>query len=556
MGLGEWGPLIAVSLAMFIGVLDSSMLNVAVPAIVADLDTDVTAVQGAITLYSMVMAALMLPGGKLGAIYGLKRLFTIGMAVYSVGTLLAAIAPTITVLVLGWSVVEGAAAALLLPLTFAIVVANYEGKRRAFALGVLAGVNASASAVGPILGGAFTTFLSWRWAFASEFLVAVLTFAFIPSMRERRLADPDTTFDRIGAGLSVLGVTVVAGGFILAGKYGWLRARRPFSVAGVSLSPLGLSPTPWLVLLGLTVLGVFVWWQLRRERRGESPLVPMRVLENGRFVAGTATFALRSVVLAGFLFVVPVFCQAALGYSAFRTGLVLLPFSVGAFVLSIVAPGWRERLSPKQLIQAGLAVMTVGVGLLYTQIGPALTFVALAVPMAVIGIGLGLVMAQLLDVTLSAVEAESASEASSVANSASMLGYSLGTAVVGSVMLSAFYGGIVDRVVQATGTQVSAGERRSLVTNLLTAREVLTEAERQAFLDGLSSAQREFLAAAAEAATFDAMRTVVLVLLIGLLLTLAASMVLPAGDTETEPPTAAGADGEQVPEPGRVSADD
>jgi len=166
--LSYWGPAIAVSLSMFIAVIDSTLMNVAVPAIVSDLETTVPVVQGAIALYSLVMAALMLPGGKLPSIYGVRRLMQGTLVVYAAGTLLAALSWSPWVLYLGWSVIEGAAAAVLMPLTFTVLVVTYDGKDRATALGLLAGVNAAGAAVGPIVGGALTTFASWRWGSPSK----------------------------------------------------------------------------------------------------------------------------------------------------------------------------------------------------------------------------------------------------------------------------------------------------------------------------------------------------------------------------------------------------
>jgi len=205
--LAYWGPAIAVSLAMFIAVIDSTLMNVAVPAIVSDLDTTVPVVQGAIAIYSLVMAALMLPGSKLPSIYGVRRLMQVTLVVYAAGTLLAAVSWSPAVLYVGWSVIEGAASAVLMPLTFTVLVVTYEGADRAKALGLLAGVNATGAAVGPILGGALTTFASWRWGFALEAVVVVVALVFVRYVTAAPLGQERGSLDLGGTALSVVGAT-------------------------------------------------------------------------------------------------------------------------------------------------------------------------------------------------------------------------------------------------------------------------------------------------------------------------------------------------------------
>jgi len=177
-GLAFWAPLIAAALALFIVVVDSTMMNVAVPTIVQDLKTNVTSVQGVISLYSLVMASLMLVGSKIGAINGVKKIFLVGVVIYGVGTLIAAVSWNIQILALGWSLFEGVGAAMVLPLAYALLVTNYAPKEQAIGFGILGGVSASAAAVGPILGGILTTYASWRWGFAMEVIIAIAIFPF------------------------------------------------------------------------------------------------------------------------------------------------------------------------------------------------------------------------------------------------------------------------------------------------------------------------------------------------------------------------------------------
>ncbi len=528
--LAYWGPAIAVSLAMFIGVIDSTLMNVAIPAIVVDLDTTVPVVQGAIAFYAMVMAALILPGGKLSSMYGIRRLMTATLIVYGIGTTLAAVSWNVAVLYVGWSLVEGAAAAVLLPLTFTVLLVSYEGADRLKALGILAGVNAAGAAFGPLLGGAVTTFASWRWGFGIEVVIVFVALAFVRYLPGERLSETRVKLDVGGTVLSILGTTALVGGVLLAGRYGWLLARRPFVVGGVQIDLFGMSPTVWLVGLGLVTFAAFVQYERRIEQTGRSPLVPVHLLANGSFTAGIVTNAVRSLVMAGFIFVVPVFLQSGAGYTAFETGVAMLPFSIATFVASIFTTGWRRIVSPRALVQAGIVLMGMGLLVLVSQTTIDVTIVQLAAPMTVIGFGLGLVMAQLIEMTLSAVEATDSAAASGVLNATMMLGYSFGTAIVGTYLLRQFYGGVIDGVLG--GTNVSADERNTLVEALEQAAETATQETQQNFLTQLSPEQRELLASVFETATVQAQRGTLLLLTLFVGFLLLTSTLLPSGEVD------------------------
>jgi MFS family permease len=517
---------------MFIGVIDSTLMNVAIPAIVVDLDTTVSTVQGAITFYSMVMAALILPGGVLATRVGIRRLMTLTLVVYGFGTLLAAASWNVAVLYLGWSVIEGAAAAVLLPLTFTVLVVSYEGRDRAKALGILAGVNAAGAAFGPLLGGAVTTFASWRWGFGLEVLVVLVALAFVRYLPEERLQETADGFDVGGTVLSVVGSTLVVGGVLLAGRYGWLLARRPFVVGETQVDLFGTSPTVWLVGLGLLVFAAFVQYELRVARSGGSPLVPMTVFGDRQFTAGVVTNAARSLVLAGFLFITPVFLQSGAGYSAFQTGVAMLPFSAATFVASVFTTGWRRYVSQKTLVQGGIALMGVGTVALVRATSIDVTLAQLAVPMALIGLGLGPVMGQLIDMTLALVDRTTTAAATGVLNATAMLGYAVGTAVVGAFLLRQYYGGVVDGVVRAAGTQISPESRAALVVALEDAAETATRETRQELLNRLTPDQQQVLVSAFESAMVEAQQGALLLLTLLILVVLLSSTLLPGGESE------------------------
>ena len=526
-GLRLWAPLVAVSLAMFIVVVDSTMMNVAVPTIVRDLETNVSSVQGTIALYSLVMAALMLTGGKIGAIYGVKRMFTLGIVIYGVGTLLAAFSWNIYALAFGWSLLEGIGAALVMPLAFTLIAANYDGRQRALCFGVLAGVQASAAAVGPILGGVLTTYLSWRWGFGGEVIIALLIFPLLPFVRELTSRERTVELDWWGTIFSTAGMLLIVLGFLAAGRYGWWSSRRTFELFDTRIHLFGLSPTPILIAIGLALIVVFVHWQIHRESIGKSPLVRMRVLTNTRFMAGATTYIMRSAFLSGLLFVLPLYMQSALEFTAFQSGLAILPFSLATFVVSLTTASWNERLSAKFLIQLGLVLLAIGILTCYWSIDVDMTISSFLLPTSLLGIGLGLVMAQLVNLTLSYVQPDDTAEASGVNNAFGELGNSFGTAVIGSLLLSFFLHGLVNDILRTGRLELAPGERQQLILRLEDADDIETEAGQSGLVDALPESVREDLPNIFDDHAVLAMKETLVVVLLLILLTLLASTFLP-----------------------------
>ena len=534
-GLAFWSPMIAAALALFIVVVDSTMMNVAVPTIVKDLNTNVTTVQGIISLYSLVMASLMLVGGKLGALQGVKKIFLIGVIIYGVGTLIAAVSWNVQILALGWSLLEGIGAAMILPLAFALLVTNYGPKQQAIGFGILGGVQASAAAVGPILGGILTTFFSWRWGFAMEAVIAIAIFPFARYIVEKKTAEEGTTLDWGGSVLSIIGLFSLVLGLILAGRYGWGEATRPFMVGDTQVNPFGLSPTPFLVGFGLTFLIGFIHWQRHREKEGQTPLVSMRVLGNGVFLTGVGSNIFQSMVITGMLFIIPLFLQSAVGFSAFESGLAILPFSIATFVISLGSASWSEKISAKRLIQAGIVFMIIGLILFYRQISLQITISQMIIPLGVFGIGMGLLMAHLVNLILTSVDPKDSPEASGTNNAMDQLGNSLGTAVVGSLLMAFFLGNMVDAVLRADNISVTPQERTQLVTQLEDAREVITQQEYDSFVSQLPQEVQQGLKQTQEASVIKAMEDTLIVVAVLLFIMFLLTTFLPKQEVKLAP---------------------
>jgi MFS family permease len=422
--------LLTLAAGQFLMTLDSSVMNVSIATVAKDVGTTVTGIQGAITAYTLVMASLMITGAKIGAIIGRKRAFAIGCVIYGCGSFITSIAPSLPVLLFGWSFLEGVGAALILPAIVALVAGNFPTERRPAAYGLVAAAGAVAVAVGPLIGGFCTTYFSWRWVFAGEVvLVIVILFA------TRRIADaPAETrpkLDVVGAVLSALGLAMLVFGVLRSSEWGWIQPKP----GGTSWA--GLSPTVWLILGGLFVIWLFSRWEAFRDRRGLETLVRPGFLRNRQLGGGLIMFFFQYLVQAGLFFVVPLYLSVCLGLSALATGARLLPLSLTLLVAALGIPRFLPDVSPRLVVRVGLFSLLAGtvvlLALLDADAGPEIVFV----PMLLVGLGIGALASQLGAVTVSAVPDDQAPEVGGVQNTMTNLGASMGTALAGSVMIAA-----------------------------------------------------------------------------------------------------------------------
>jgi MFS family permease len=427
--VGATVVLLTLAAGQFLMTLDSSVMNVSIATVAKDVGTTVTGIQSAITAYTLVMAALMITGAKIGALIGRKRAFAIGCVVYGCGSFTTSIAPSLPVLLFGWSFLEGVGAALILPAIVALVAGNFAAARRPAAYGLVAAAGAVAVAVGPLIGGFCTTYFSWRWVFAGE-VVIVLAILVLT----RRIADaPVETrprLDLVGAVLSALGLGLIVFGVLRTGEWGWIQPKPD----GPSWA--GLSPSVWLSLAGLVVLWLFFRWQGFLEARGREPLVRPALLRNRQLGGGLTMFFFQFLVQAGLFFVVPLFLSVCLGLSALATGARLLPLSITLLVAALGIPRLLPHVSPRLVVRSGILALFAGTVVLLAALDPEAGAEVVFVPMLLIGLGIGALASQLGAVTVSAVPDEHSSEVGGVQNTMTNLGASLGTAIAGSIMIA------------------------------------------------------------------------------------------------------------------------
>jgi EmrB/QacA subfamily drug resistance transporter len=426
--------------AQFLMVLDQAVMNVSISRLVKDFDTSVTTIQGVITFYSLVMAALMITGGKLGDLWGRRRAFSIGIVIYACGSALTAVSWNVGSLALGWSVLEGIGAALVMPALVALVAGNFEGERRALAYGIVGGMAGVGVAVGPILGGWVTTYLSWRVVFVGEVVVAAVILLFVRAVREAPREGPPPQLDIVGSVLSALGLGLVVLGVLQSSTWGWLAPRNS------PVEPFGFSLTLFVIGAGGAVLGLFVSWQRRRESTGRDPLVRLELFKNAVLRAGVSMYLAQNLILMGIFFTMPLYLQVVLGYDAFETGVRMLPISVTLFIAAMLGPKLAQWFGPRTTVRAGLGVLLAGTLLLLGLIEPEIDTTWFAVTMAVLGLGMGMISGQLGNVVQSSVTATERSEAGGVQNTAQQFGSALGVALMGAIVIGGLASGFLGKV--------------------------------------------------------------------------------------------------------------
>lgn len=435
--------MLVLSLALMIIVIDTTILNVSLRNIVEDLHTDLQGLQWVISAYALTLAALTITGGRLGDLFGRKKMFVLGAIIFAVGSFVTSISNSVGMMIIGESVIEGVGAALMMPATASLLVSTYRGRDRAIAFGIWGGVAAASSALGPLVGGFLTTHFSWRWAFRINIFVAAILLLGSLVINESIDREEKRQLDFLGAFLSASGLLALVYGLIEASTYGWWTALKPFTLSGQPLPLAGLSITPVAIIFGLLMLLIFVWWQKSLERRGHTPLVSTRLFVNGQFTSGVAVVTLLSLGMVGLIFAVPVFLQSVRNMSAFDTGLALLPMSLTMLISALGSAYLSKFITPKRLIQTGLLLSIIASALLHYLIVPSATAAHLAPGLLLFGAGMGLVMAPVSNLTLSAVSVEQAGEASGVNSTMRQVGSSFGSALIGAVLLSVLATGLM-----------------------------------------------------------------------------------------------------------------
>jgi EmrB/QacA subfamily drug resistance transporter len=459
---------VLLAMAMFVLVVDTSLMNVSISAVVEDLDTTVSGVQSAIALEALVSAAFILIGGKVGDLFGRKRAYVLGLLGYAVGAVAMTLAQSLTAIIVFWALIGGLGASLLLPAMQSLIHGNFEGAARTKVYALVGAAAAIAAAVGPLLGGFITTFLSWRVGFLLEAVIIAVVLSGIRLVHDVPYTGPRQV-DAVGSLLSVLGM----GGVVLS----------------ILVWQEGGEYVGLLMVVGLAAMGALVWWLRRGKRSGRPTLLDPDLFASPLFRLGVSQQLLQQIALGGTMIVLPIYLQMVLEYNALQAGLSIAPLSLSMFGIALLAGQRAGRRRPATVVGWGFALLSGGLVILLPLVPRADSGWYLLVPLVIAGSGLGLLVSQLNNYTLSPVSDERVSEAAGVNSAAGSFGLSFGLAFAGAIMLAALATTFTDRAEDSA--VLSPGEQQQVAEVLEADAQLMTNTGLEELLADQPEAQRD-----------------------------------------------------------------
>ena len=489
----RWLGLVVISVAVALIIVDSTIVNVAIPSIIDDLGITSTQVQWVQESYTLVFAALLLVFGTLADRFGRRRMLLIGVSIFALSSIAAALAPTGDFLI-GSRVIQGVGGAMILPTTLSIINATFRGRERGIAFAVWGSTIGGMAAVGPLLGGWLTTDFSWRWAFGINVpLGIIIVVGILFAVRESRAANA-ARVDGVGAVFSVVMSASLVFGLIEGRTYGWWLVDKPFTI-GDWTWPFAVSVIPFAFAVAALGVVAFVAWGLHRQRQGRSTMLAFSLFRIASFRNGNIAAMIVSLGEFGIILSLPLWLQNVLGYDALQTGFVLLALAIGSFVASGAAAGFGNRIAPVWIVRAGILFEIIGLVAIALVISTDTPWWQLVIGLFVYGFGVGLATAQLTGVVLADVPVEQSGAASGTQSTARQFGSALGIAVLGTVLFTSLGGGldsrlegsvpdatrakVVDLVVDSAGAAIPALEKQSPAA-ATAAREAFSDATRYA----------------------------------------------------------------------------
>jgi EmrB/QacA subfamily drug resistance transporter len=458
-GTGNPRLALLLAMAMFVLVVDTSLMNVSISAVVDDLDTTVSGVQSAIALEALVSAAFILIGSKVGDLIGRKRAYVLGLLGYAIGALSMTLAQNLTTIIIFWAIIGGIGASLLLPAMQSLIHGNFEGAAQTKVYAMVGAAAAIAAAVGPLLGGFITTYLSWRLGFLLEAVIIAMVLSGIKLVHDVRYTGP-RNIDAVGAGLSVLGM----GGIVLS----------------ILVWQEGGESVAAILAVGAIAMAALVYWLRRRKREEKPTLIDPDLFKSKVFRFGISGQMLQQIALGGAMIALPIYLQMVLNYDAMEAGLSLAPLSLSMFGVALLAGKRAGR--PSHVIQLGFAVLTIGMVLLIPIVPRANSGWYLVIPLIIAGSGLGLLVSQLNNYTLGPISEERVSEAAGINSAAGSFGLSFGLAFAGAIMLAALAITFTNKA--EASTVLSPAEQQQVAQALEDDAEVMSDAKLEEVLAG------------------------------------------------------------------------
>jgi EmrB/QacA subfamily drug resistance transporter len=535
-GFKKWLPLVILSLGLTIIILDTTILNVSLRTIINDLHTDIQSIQWVITAYSLMLAAFTITGGRLGDLFGRKKLFLIGAVTFAIGSFIASISPNVGTLIAGEAIIEGIGAALMMPATMSLIVSNYKGRDRQISFGIWGAIAGGAAALGPVVGGWLTTYTSWRWAFRINVGIAALLLIGSLFIAEAQDKEEKASLDIIGVLLSATGLLSIVFGFIKASDYGWMTMKESVHILGMQFMQGDISLVPIAIAIGTIILALFVLWENHMKRIGRTPLVSLTLFQNSQFTLAVAITSILALGQSGLSFSVPVFLQGVKQLNALDTGVAMLPMSLTLLVAAPFSAVISKYISPKRIIQAGLIFSALGFFVLRAGIGVDAGSFSLVPGFMLFGAGMGFMMSQLSNLAISAVSIQEAGEVSGVNSTFRTVGQTLGSAIIGAVLISSLSTNLMSGV---QGSTVIPAAQKSVIATAVSKQSSTIEFGSGAPLSqaGVPAPITQEISRISKQATVDSTRQTLLLSVGFMLIALLISLKLPSGkNIETEKP--------------------
>lgn len=517
-GRARWLGLAVLSLGVSMIIVDATIVNVAIPSIIREFEIGLSEAEWINSIYSLVFAALLITLGKFGDVFGRRRLFVIGLVVFAGASMLAGRAGGGGELILA-RLLQGVGAAMILPSTLSTVNATFQGRDRGIAFGIWGSVIGGMAAVGPLLGGWLTTEHSWRWAFYINVPIAVLAavgaFAWVAETRESQHI---RGFDMTGVVLSGLGMAGVVFALIEGPRYGFVTPTDDFVLGSFTWPFESISISLASLIVGLLLLGVFMASQRRRASREKPVLFDLTLFRFSSFSLGNATAMTLALGEFGLIFVLPLFLQAVLGFTAFKTGLLLVALAIGAFIGGPTAGAVASRIGPRRVVSTGMALEAIAISTVALLLSPDRNAWAFVPGLFIYGVGVGLASAQLTSVILAEIPPGKSGQASGMQSTFRQVGAAVGIALLGTVLAAGLRTGVEDAI--ASIPDIPAEARESIV-------EVIADSAGQALPALAERAGSEPVVEAISEAFADAATTTGLVAVVFVLAGFVLSLRLP-----------------------------
>jgi EmrB/QacA subfamily drug resistance transporter len=459
---------VLLAMAMFVLVVDTSIMNVSISAVVADLDTTVSGVQSAIALEALVSAAFILINSKVGDLIGRKRAYVLGLLGYAVGALTMTLTQSLLPIIIFWAIFGGIGASLLLPAMQSLIHGNFEGKAQAKVYALVGAAASIAAAVGPLIGGFITTYLSWRVGFLLEVVIIAVVLSGIKMVKDVPYTGPRSV-DTVGAIFSVLGM----GGVVL----------------GILVWQEGGESVGALLAIGVLALAALAYWLVRRKREEKPTLLDPDLFKSAHFRIGVSSQMLQQIALGGMMIALPIFLQMVLGYNAMEAGLSLAPLSLSMFAIALLAGKRAGKRRPSVIIRAGFAALSVGAVLVIVVVPRTDSGWYLTIPLIIAGSGLGMLVSQLNNFTLAPISEERISEAAGVNSAAGNFGLSFGLAFAGAIMLATL--SLLFTSMAEDSSVLTPDEQEQVADALEDDAQIMSDTQLQQLLAGQPEATQE-----------------------------------------------------------------